>query len=719
MSFVFRTAGARRPRTGLVARLFIVLFCCASAGFAAAQAEVEEGGGAMRWRDPSSGTYAPALTQSSRVELGIAGMLARVRLEQTFHNQTDQWQEGVYSFPLPPDAAVRHLEMRAGERVIIGEVREREEAANVYREARAAGKKAALVEQQRPNLFTTRIANVAPGEQVSVRLEYVQQAQYAGGEFSLRVPTTLTPRYIPGVPLAEIAAEEELAETVPLSVDEYFGWARATTEVPDAAAITPLQYRQPGSDSAPLNPVSFDVDLDAGMPLARVEALYHRMNLSRDGERYHLVLADGVAEMDRDFELRWRPVTGATPRAALFTEAVDGEYYGLLMVLPPALAADQQVLPREMIFVVDTSGSMGGEPIRQAQASLQYGLAQLRPGDSFNIIAFESTTRALFNRAQPVSETSTARARAFVQRLQAGGGTEMLPALQRALSPQGVARAEPEERGQRLRQVVFITDGAVGNEQALFAAIQRELGDSRLFTVGIGSAPNQWFMQRAADAGRGFSVQVGRIEEVGERMASLFERISAPLARELRVQWPVAVEAWPARVPDLYRGEPLVQAVHFGSTPPAGEIEVHGRLAGQAWRQSVSVPALPGAQPHSGVASVWARRKIANLMAQPGDTTSAQETRAAVLEVALAHQLLSPYTSFVAVEQQLSRDPQVPLRAGAVPNTRPQGQSAQPYAYPNTATSARAKVLLASLLLLLGLLVHVMRQPEPLPHAAA
>ncbi len=669
---------------------------------------LEEGAGAMQWHSSGSGMFTPALTQGTRVNMRISGMVAIVEMEQRFHNQTDQWQEGIYTFPLPVDAAVRGLEMQVGERLILGRVRERREAAAAYQAARAAGRKASLVEQQRPNLFTNRVANIAPGESVLVRLEYVQIAAFQDGDFSLRVPTTLTPRYIPGAPL------DPAAETAPVLLDNASGWALPTDRVPDAPAITPYLYPQRGSDQQPLNPIRFAIELDAGMPLASVEALYHRLRLSRDGDRYRLELAAGVSEMDRDFELHWRPVSGASPRAALFTERVGEDYFGLLMVVPPALAGEPQVLPRDLVFVIDTSGSMDGEPIRQARSGLHKGLAQLRPEDRFNIIAFDSSTRALYRGVQPATPHRLAQASEFVRQLQSSGGTEMLPALELALAP-GDAGETGTGGPQCVRQVIFITDGAVGNEEALFAAIQQRLGDNRLFTVGIGAAPNHWFMQRAADAGRGYSIQISRADEVDARMNQLFERINSPLATAVRADWPVSVEAWPARVADLYRGEPLLQTVHFGRQLPQGAVTVSGTLAGTRWHQDVPLPAQVDSG--TGIASQWARRKIAGLLALRSAGEAEESVRQQVLEVALTHQLLSPYTSFVAIEEAVSRPASAPLRKAAVPNTRPAGQGPQPYAYPQTATSARAKVLLGCMCLLLALLAHVLRRPEVDHHA--
>ncbi|MBA6412840.1 marine proteobacterial sortase target protein [Parahaliea sp. F7430] len=691
----------------LIGAVLALLVISASPARAVPAAEI--GAGHMQWHSDGSDSYQAALTQHSKLSVTIAGMVAVVQLEQRFENSTDSWQEGIYSFPLPPEAAVRQLEMQVGERRVLGKVRERQQAKKLYQEARVAGKKAALVEQQRANLFTNRIANIAPGEQVTVRLEYVQPASYVDGEFALRIPTTLTPRYIPGVSALRGLEDQTGAQAASLSVDQYLGWAKPTIRVPDADAVTPLLYPQTGSDFAPLNPMSIDVDLDAGMPLAEVQALYHEMALSRRGDRYQLTLLNGISEMDRDFELRWRPVTGAAPQAAFFTEQVAGQYYGLLMVVPPALVQEDEILPREQIFVIDTSGSMAGEPIEQARQSLKLALAQLRPQDYFNVIAFDSDTRALFNQAMPANRHYVAQASEFVRHLYAGGGTEMLPALERAFRNES---SKEEQGAQRLRQVIFITDGAVANEQELFDAIQAQLGHSRLFTVGIGSAPNQWFMQGAADAGRGFSVQVSKIDQVSAQMGQLFERIAAPLAADLSVSWPQQVEAWPSRVADLYRGEPLLQSVHFGDALPAGELLVSGQLAGKFWQQRIALAPQPGGAEQPGVASLWAKRKIASLLSQLAISASEEDIRPAVLDVALTHQLLSPYTSFVAIEEKISRDVNAPLRSNALPNTRPRGQGAQPYAYPNTATTGPANAFLGCFALFIALLIYVMRRPE-------
>ncbi len=666
--------------------------------------DLEEMEGGHLVLKPALGPPSAAVVQSSKVHFDISGMVAVVKLDQTFRNDSEQWVEGIYGFPLPENAAVRYLEMVIGERKIVGKVREKAEAKAIYQAAKKAGKKAALVEQQRPNLFTNRVANIGPGEEVRVRLEYVQRVDFIAGEFSLRFPMTITPRYMPGTPMVQ-ELDPETSE--PVDLNPYLGWAKQTDQVPDANAISPLQHARVGSDLAPLNPIEITARLDMGMPLAKVDSAYHQLSLSRDKGRYEIALVGGVSEMDRDFVLNWQPVTGAVPSAAMFTEQVDDEYFGLLLVVPPALNQAAPALSRELIFVVDTSGSMGGVSIEQARASLSQALQQLGPNDRFNVIEFNSGFRTLFHQAVAANHSNVHRAQNYVERLQASGGTEMLPALRRALQPPQVPDLYREQSD--VRQVVFITDGAVGNEVALFEEIAAQLGRTRLFTVGIGSAPNSWFMRKAAEFGRGTHTHIGDINEVGAKMTRLFQQMAAPAALDINLQWPLAAETWPQQIPDLYSGEPLLVAASFGNTLPVGEVTVTGMLGDQQWQRRLNLVA-PDADTafnqHPGVASLWARQKITGLLDQKVLGRSDEAVRAEVLPLALAHQLMSPYTSFVAVEEKVTRPAGEDLSKSPVPNTRPRGQSPQSYAYPGTATNGPLHLLIGMLLLLLALFVN-------------
>ncbi len=669
-------------------------------------ADDEPGAGSLLLHSPGSPPV-PALMQRSAVQVSISGIVAVVTLEQRFHNTSEQWAEGVYTFPLPGQAAVRALEIRVGERRIVGAIQERKEAEAVYAAARDAGRKASLVSQQRPNLFSNRIANIAPGESVTVRLELVQPVTYADGEFGLRLPMTLTPRYIPGITLAG-SAESNESPPMPYYLGHYLGHYLATDQVPDAPLLAVAQYPRAGSDATPLNPVTIAIELDPGMPLARVDTPYHEMRLRRDGNQYQLQLARGSSEMDRDFVLNWEPATGSLPQAALFTEQVADEYYGLLLVVPPALVQGWHTRARELVFVVDTSGSMGGVPIQQLRESLVAALDGLRPGDHFNIIAFDHSYRTLFPDAMPVDRRALQQARRFISGLRAAGGTEMLPPLRRAL-----VAAPAGDSGGRLRQIVFMTDGAVGNEQAIIDTIATELGDSRLFTLGLGSAPNSWFLRKAAQLGRGRHLHIGDQAEISASVATLLDYLSAPMLTDISVAWPQAVADAGGPIPDLYAGAPLQRLVRFNVPPQPGVIRISGQLAGKPWEQTLALePAVDAAAHAPGVASLWARERIEQILDQRHQGLREEKVRAEVLAVALTHRLLSPYTSFVAVEKALSRPQGVPLRTVAVPGTRPRGQSPQAFAYPQTATTAGAKLFLGCLLLFIALLFWVMRGPE-------
>lgn len=669
------------------------------------------GSGHLLMMDETSGRYIPALVHHSKVHFDINGMIAVVQVEQTFRNATDRYLEGVYVFPLPDDAAVRALEMQLGDRRIVGVIKERAQAKKIYEAAKTAGKKASLVEQQRPNLFTNRVANIGPGEEITVRLEYVQAVAYEADVFSLRFPMTITPRYMPGTRIDDALYEQEQGEEGEvLRVDNALGWAAPTDRVPDADEISPFLHSAAGSDHTPLNPIEITAEVDMGMPLARIDSPYHEIALSRRAGVYSLALVNGVSEMDRDFVLNWQPVSGTAPQAALFTEKVGEEYYALLMVVPPAAKRMANTIAREIIFVVDTSGSMGGVSIEQARSSVSSALRQLRPQDYFNIIEFNSSHRALYGSSVPATNHYTQHAHEFVRLLRASGGTEMLPALRAALSD-----SSEEREIQRLRQVIFITDGAVGNEAELLSELSSDLGDSRLFTVAIGSAPNSWFMRKAAEVGRGTHTHIGDLNEVGRSMAALFEQLSRPAAVDFKIDWGSSVDAWPRRMPDLYQGQVLSAVASFGTALPPGDITVSGQVNGRAWKQQLKLsdelhPENAGT--HSGVASVWARRKIAGLLDQKITGREEAAVRAEVLPLALAHQLLSPYTSFVAVEEIVSRPAGESVGSSPVPNTRPRGQSPQNFAYPRTATSAPVKIWFGVFCLFLAMIVRVLSIEE-------
>ncbi|MBD3640748.1 MAG: marine proteobacterial sortase target protein [Marinobacter sp.] len=668
-------ARLRRFMEGVTLWLAFLLLLFVQPLYAEANVADEVQPGLLHFTDGRGDWQEPALVLESDFDVTVSGLIADSRLTRRFRNTSDDWREGVFVFPLPEEASVYALTMTVGERTITGKVRPKEQARQEYAEARDSGRQAATVEQQRPNLFTSRVANIPPGEDITIELRYQQPVDYRDGQFSLRLPTTLTPRYMPGPlrPSGEASAWNK-------------GWAIATREVPDAAAISPFTV-QPEDVAADSHRVRISVSLNAGLPLADVTSPGHDLETRVDGQQVHVSPSAGAVLMNRDFVLRWRPVRGREPVAAVFHEQFGGEDFLMAMILPGV--TPDQVLPRDLIFVIDTSGSMAGESIRQARLALGRGLDTLSGEDRFNVIQFNSQPHALFMAPVAANGNNLARARRYVDRLQAEGGTEMASALSLAL---GGAGSEATDDAARVRQVVFITDGAVSNEAGLFRQIREQLGDQRLFTVGIGSAPNMHFMREAARWGRGTYTAVSNPTDLGGPLEALFAAMEALVLTGLQTRWPVAgQEVFPERPGDLFRGEPLIQVVR--GVAPEGQMAVSGLAPdGKRWQRTLDLGQAAGG---TGLHRRWARAKIDSLLDR-AKVQGKQPDEDQIVRLAMAHSLMSPFTSFVAVDSKPVRPGDDLLVADSVPTLLPAGTSAGMLRYPQTAT-------LSPLLIALGL----------------
>jgi len=627
--------------------------------------------------------YSTATLLDTQVKMNISGLVARVSVRQEFRNTSQDWVEGIYVFPLPDEAAVDRMRLHIGERFIEGEIQEKEQAKKTYEKAKEAGKKASLVEQQRANLFTSSVANVAPGELVVVEVEYLEDIRYEDGQFSIRFPMTLTPRYISGSPLPDRIGS---------------GWAPDTDRIPDASAITPPQVTK-----SPAHKLSLTANVNAGMPLEIIASRYHPVNVGEESGKYEVSLRSGTVAMDHDFELVWRPVPSSAPRAMSFVETIDEKPYYLLMVMPPDQAeVPAETMPRETILIIDTSGSMHGVSIQQAKRAVQLALKGLKPADQFNIIEFNSVTKALYTTSQPVTEQTISEASRFVQDLEANGGTEMRPALSLALDS---ALSEAH-----LRQVVFITDGSVGYEDELFSMIENRLGSARLFTVGIGSAPNSWFMRKAAEAGRGSYTFISALHEVREKMDGLFRKLENPQVTDIQIEWPsgVIVDSFPSVVPDLYLGEPITMKVEASSKFRPGDfVRVNGNSIGGRWSADLPVSV---SEDSPGVAALWARARIGELTDLARRSSQPDEIRTAIIETALTHHLVSKYTSLVAVDKTPVRPVNDPLHKEQVANLMPYGQNSNAiFGFPATATDAPSMKLIGLMSLLSAVLLMMLR----------
>lgn len=626
--------------------------------------QVEQGSLLLKTSHPD--LFLPATTVSTDIEIQVTGIILRARVTQTFRNPTNRCVEGVYLFPLPENAAVDSMQLRVGDRLIEGVIKEREEARKIYEEAKAEGRKASLLQQERPNVFTISVASLGANQTAEVTIEYQQVLQYEGGEYRMRLPLVVAPRYSPA------SAEKSVG----------------TAQTADSSMPTPQSIQ----GTSPTT--SLKIHLNAGVSLRDIASPRHKIvTTTLDATRYAVELADRVPS-NRDFELAWKPDRGTEPRATILSEASSGEMYSLLMLVPPDDRGIAVRIPRETIFIIDTSGSMSGESIEQAREALLLGLEQLQSVDSFNVIEFNSVTTMLFDESQTADPSAIEHARSFVRSLDSEGGTEMLPALQAALATQA---------NREVRQVIFITDGQVSNEQELFTFLKEKLGKDRLFTVGIGSAPNSYFMSAAARMGRGTFTYVGSTAEVRDKVAELFTKLENPVLTDITIESSdPSAEFSPALVPDLYLGEPLVVAVR---TTKAATIRIRGRMGSRTWESTVETNVE---RRDSGISRLWARRKIEELMDSLSQRADADSVRKSVIDLALKHHLVSQYTSLVAVDTTPQSALTKSCNSELIPLPHPAGwdQSAAKGTLPQTGTSSSLLRIVGMVLIFGGLLVR-------------
>jgi Ca-activated chloride channel family protein len=602
----------------------------------------------------SQGIAFRAVALDTDIAVEVTGLAARVEVTQVFRNDGPAWREAVYRFPLPPGAAVDRLRIEAAGRIIEGEIQEKSAARRQYQQARNEGRLATLVEQQRVNQFETRLANIAPGAVIRVAIGFLARVEFRDGAFSLSLPLTFTPRWEPPQPETEDGAAT--------------AFGRAPNPVLAAGA---------GRDD---HRVTLDVVLHTGIGLSSLESRHHDIDVHPTLGGYRVFLADPDTRSDRIFELDWTPDLGNTPVAALETWDGGDAVYALLMLAPP-LAGALEPRPREVVFVIDTSGSMEGNSLRQAKHALVQGLAFLRPEDRFDLVRFSSEAELLFAESAPALPSYLAEASDFVEGLEAAGGTDMAPALRLAMGL--------PDQDRLLRQIVFVTDGSVGNEHELLAQVAEQLGASRLFTVSIGSAPNRWFMRKAAMIGRGTHTHIGREADVGERMASLWSRIERPAVQDLEVDWGMDADYYPEVIPDLYAGEPLWLHARLPREPRS--ITVLGQLDGRPWETAVPLGGTVGSE---DIATLWARGRVEALEDSRLFGVSPEEIRRQVLDLALEFNLLTAYTSLVAVDRTPVRPAAAGLGTEDVPSLLPAG-SAVGTGFPRTATGWPVRLGLA------------------------
>ena len=565
--------------------------------------------------------HVPLPLRHTAVDASVAGHVGTVRVRQRFENPFDTKIEAVYVFPLPERAAVSEFLMVIGDRTIRGIVREKEEAEAIYRHARAQGYRASLLVQRRPNIFEQKVANIEPGRAIDVDITYFHTLNYRDGWYSFVFPMVVGPRYNPPGHADPIAAAPR--------------GGGATN--PGGTAV---QYLSPDERSG--HDIGIRVRIDAGVTIEEIKSS-HEITATRERpESASVTLAQGTAIPNRDFVLDFR-VAGRTVKSNLltYTDPETSEGFFTLMLIPPLDTMAIARRPMEMVFVIDCSGSMDGRPLEQAKEAVATALARLEPTDTFQIIRF-SDRASRFGRAPlPASEQNLAAAHRYLWELDSDGGTQMIEGIRAALD-------FPRSRT-HLRFVSFMTDGYIGNESEILAAVHRRVGASRIFSFGVGSSVNRYLMERMAKAGRGVAAYLGLDDSAEDVMAAFFDRVSRPALTDIEIDWGgmTVSETYPAQLPDLFVGRPLVVAGKYRGRPR--EIAVSG-TAGES-RRTLTASASPGSTARPSIAKVWARSKIADLADRQiagGDPDG--ELRDAITRVALRHQLASAYTSFIAVD---------------------------------------------------------------------
>jgi Ca-activated chloride channel homolog len=607
--------------------------------------------GTLQVVDPKGKALGVAPLKHTSVKAEISGFLSRVTVVQEFENPFKDKIEAVYTFPLPQAAAVDDMTMRVGDRTVKGKIMRSEQAQAVYEAARNNGQVASLLDQQRPNIFTQSVANIMPGERVTVTISYVETLKYEDGSYEFSFPMVVGPRYIPGAP------------TTPGSG----GTAPNTDRVPDASRITPPVTQQgvrAGHD------ISLEVSLDAGVPVEDLRSNTHEIEVVKPDDHSARVRLKNMSEIpNKDFVLRY-DVAGRKVSDAVLTHRAERGGFFTLILQPPDRVTAEDVTPKEIVFVLDTSGSMEGFPIEKAKEAMQLALDGLYPQDTFNLITFAGDTHILFPQPVPATSENLRKAQQFLASREGSGGTEMMKAIRAAL--------DPSDKQDHIRIVCFMTDGYVGDDMTIISEVQKH-PNARVFSFGIGSSVNRYLLDKMAQEGRGEVEYVG-LNDNGSAAARRFhERVRSPLLTDISVDWaglPVA-DVYPKRIPDLFSAKPIILTGRYTGTGSA-TIKLRGKMSGRDTVREIKVELPEAAPQHDVLATLWARTRIDDLMAQDLEGVQAGHARADVREpitqLGLEYRLMTQFTSFVAVEEMTVTDGGQPRRV-EVPVEMPEGVS--------------------------------------------
>jgi Ca-activated chloride channel family protein len=583
------------------------------------------------------------------VKADVSGYIARVDVTQTFQNPFKEKIEAVYVFPLPNRAAVDAMTMKIGDRVIIGQIKKREEAKEIYEKAKAAGHVAALLEQERPNIFTQSVANIEPGKEIEVVISYVEELKYDHGHYQFVFPMVVGPRYIPGAPT-----------TTP----EGGGWSPDTTKVPDASKITPPVMKP---DTRSGHDIDVTVKLDAGVPIVSLESKSHKITVQEIGKATRSITLDPADTIpNKDLIIDYN-VAGDSPEIAVLTHGKDGQGFFTMIIQPKANFEAAEITPKELIFVVDRSGSMSGFPIETIKTAMKKCLTGMNPDDTFQIIGFSNDAQSFAPAPVANTKENVEKGMAYIDAMVGSGGTEMLKGVQEAFS-------YPMDE-KRLRIVFLMTDGYIGNEKEILKAVSDNCKVARMFSFGVGSSVNRYFIDGLAEMGRGIAFYIRQNQDPSAQVEEFFEKISKPYLTNIEIDYGglKTSDILPLTIPDLFSSQPLVLHGRY-TEAGSGKITVKGKIAGKPFERVLDVEFPKDRAEHDVLGTLWARTKIHYLENAYICDQSDKNIPELVTNLALDFKLMSQYTSFVAVEEQTITEGGQPKKV-LVPVQTPEGVS--------------------------------------------
>ncbi|MCD4701969.1 MAG: carboxypeptidase regulatory-like domain-containing protein, partial [Candidatus Aegiribacteria sp.] len=588
--------------------------------------------------------------EHTSVEIEITGCMQRATVRQIFGNPAEGSIEAVYTFPLPEDGAVNSMNMYIGDKLIKGMIYEREQAEQVYNEAIESGRTASMLSQERPNIFTQRVGNILPGDSITIEITYVAPVYIDDDVYEITFPTVVGPRFIPGTPIGPSTS----------------GWSPPTNIVPDADLITPpvvSEGTRPGYD------IDISLEINAGFEIQHLESINHEIQLDIDNNGMALVELENKNEIpNRDFVLRYTTATNRIETGFL-THIDDYGNYFMLIVQPEAEIDIDQITPKELLFVVDCSGSMGGHPIETAKETVRQFIAGMNPDDTFQIMRFSETASSMSPEPLTNTEENVQKGLDYIDAMRGSGGTMMIEGIRAAV-------CYPEDP-ERMRFVLFLTDGYIGNEIQILSELKNTLGDNiRLFSVGVGSSPNRYLIDGLAEEGRGIAYYVSLREDPVEAVSSIYNKINNPYIMNFEIDWGdiTIFDLYPSNNLDIYDGTTLfIVGKYDGSGTET--IQLKGTIAMESWSQNERLTFPEVSESNEDIATMWARKRIHELDRLLLTTDYASPIVTEITSTALKYQILSDYTSFVAVSEEVRTDSSGNTMTVEVPVNMPEGVS--------------------------------------------